>query len=497
MKIFISDFGHETHTFSPERTTVEGLKRFGYKEGDEIPEKFSNGSYYIGGMMKAAKEDNVELSYGVSVLTAGPLLTDECFEYFTKKTIDALENVKDNLDGVCLSLHGAGCAESVSDVEGELIKRVRQVVGNEMPIAVTLDLHANISDDMVRLSDGLFGIKTYPHVDQAETGHLAMKSLISMIKSGEKLKTAHVKLPLIAPFHSLVTDSGPAKILKNYADELKEQFSLTDVSMFHGFAYGDTPCAGASAVAVGNDEEKASAAAKLLAKKAWSLRDKMTKVQPGVKDALDMAEDFMKNEGTVLVADTCDFQGGGAPGDGTHLLCELINRNIDKSILASIYDPECAELAHSAGVGATLNLRVGGKSDGLHGDTLELNGVRVMALSDGHFNYTSPMYLGLPYSVGKTARLRYKNVEFVVCSIPRQTHDDRMIAITGVDVTDYKLVCIKSAVAFRCFFETIKEIKHIILTNPPGLCSCDLSSFDYKNIPRPIYPLDKDIEFNI
>jgi len=495
MKIFVSDFGHETHTFSPEKTTPEALKRFGYKEGAEIPEKFANGSYYIGGMMKAAKEEGAELCYGISVLTAGPLLTKECFEYFTEKTITALNENLSGLDGICLSLHGAGCAEGIDDIEGELLERVRSIVGNEMPITVTLDLHANISDKMVSLANGLFGIKTYPHVDQPSTGYLAMKTLIGMIRSGRKPVTSSVKVPLIAPCHSMVTDGGPAKVLAEYAAELKEQFGLVDLSVFHGFAYSDTPHTGICAVSVDYDREKAAKASKLLAEKAWELRADTDIGQPGVDEALDEALEYMKQDGITLISETSDFPGGGTPGDGTYLLGGLIERNIENCIFASIYDPECAELAHKAGVGAKLDLRVGGKCDGLHGDPLELCGVEVMALSDGHFNYTSPMYKGLPYCVGKTARLKYRNVEFVVTSVPRQTHDDRMIAITGVELTDYKLVCIKSAVAFRCFYETVKEIKHIILCNPPGLCSCDLTTFDFKKLRRPIYPLDKDFDF--
>ncbi len=497
MKIFVSDFGHETNTFSPERTTTEDLKRFGYKEGAEIPRKFASGNYFISGMMKAAQEAGARLCYGISVLTAGPLLTRECFEFFTQRTIDSLKDNLTGLDGICLSLHGAGCAEEVDDIEGEIIERIRRVVGKRMPITVTLDLHANISEKMASLTDGLFVIKTYPHVDQSCTGYLAIKSLISMIRSEKKLITKQVKLPLIVPFHSMITDSGPAKELAEYAENLKEQFGLVDVSLCHGFAYADTACAGVSAVAVDISEEKAQKAAKLLAKKTWELRDAMTVGQPGVREALDQAEKFMKEEGVILVAETSDFPGGGTPGDGTHLLKGLMERNMEGSIFASIYDPEVAVLAHEAGVGTMLNLRVGGKCDTLHGDTLELQDVEVMALSDGHFNYTSPMYKGLAYCVGKTARLKYKNVEFIVCSVPRQTHDDRMIAITGGSITDYKLICIKSAVAFRCFFETVEEIKHIILTNPPGLCSCDLANLDYKKIHRPIYPLDNNFEFDI
>lgn len=495
MKIFVSDFGHETHTFSPEKTTIEALKRFGYKEGSEIPLKFANGSYYIGGMMKAAKEEKVDLTFGISILAAGPLLTRDCFEHFTEKTMRALAENLDGLDGICLSLHGAGCAEGIDDIEGELLERVRGVVGNEMPITVTLDLHANVSDRMVSLSNGLFGIKTYPHVDQPATGYLAMKSLVSMIRSKKKLVTVAVKVPLLVPFHSMVTDGGPAKILADFAAALKEQFGLVDASVFHGFAYSDTPISGLSVVAVGSDPEKAKIVTRLLADRAWELRDETNAGQPGVEETLDIASEYMKQDDITLISDTSDFPGGGTPGDGTYLLSGLIKRNIENCIFASIYDPECAELAHNAGVGARLDLLVGGKCDGLHGDPLALQGVEVMALSDGHFNYTSPMYKGLPYCVGKTARLKYGNVEFVVTSVPRQTHDDRMIAITGVDVTDYKLVCIKSAVAFRCFFETIKEIKHILLCNPPGLCSCDLSSFDYQKLRRPIYPLDKDFDF--
>jgi microcystin degradation protein MlrC len=137
-----------------------------------------------------------------------------------------------------------------------------------------------------------------------------------------------------------------------------------------------------------------------------------------VVDAMDKVDQLLQPEKTVILCETSDHGGSGGPNNGTHVLCELLKLDIPQSLLASIFDPEVADQAHSAGVGNRINVRVGGKKDAIHGEPVPLQNVEVLGLSDGHFNYTTPMYLGQPYCIGKTARLRNDNVEFVVCSVP-------------------------------------------------------------------------------
>ncbi|MCL2497886.1 MAG: MlrC C-terminal domain-containing protein, partial [Symbiobacteriaceae bacterium] len=201
-----------------------------------------------------------------------------------------------------------------------------------------------------------------------------------------------------------------------------------------------------------------------------------------------VAAAIASGEHPVVINEASDNPGGGAPADGTHLLRELIRVNHPRTIFGFLFDPETVEQAHKAGVGAVINTRIGGKTDTIHGETLELEGVLVCALSNGEVNRRTAVGDGVPFRMGRAARLKYRNVEIIIGSLAIQTRDDRPFLAVGADYRQYDLVAMKSTNHFRAFYE--KNAKGIFTADPPGIHTANFSILPYKNLPRPIYPID-------
>lgn len=494
MKILFGMLGHETNTFASDEGTFERWAPSGWTVGEDIFRVYDGAPDYPGGMIKAAREEGVELIPTVALLNAGPLITKEALDYALGTLLGYVEQYKDEIDGICLGLHGAGAAEGTDDLEAHILQKVRDIVGYDMPITVSLDLHGNITEDMVRLSDGLFGIKQYPHVDQAEAGYLAMKTLIKILRGECSPTTALRRLPMLIACAMGSTFNMPMKGFTEHVAEYAKQKGLLDATLFHGFPYGDVPCAGASVVVVA--EEGAEEAADELAKWVWDRRHELDPVCLSCEEAIDvaLAEFDKEGDGYVVINETSDNPGGGTPGDGTHLLREFLRRDLKGAIMGYIHDEEIALKAHAAGVGATISGLLGGKTDKLHGEPIAFENAKVIALSDGHAVYTSPMYKGLAVCYGKTARLRIGNVEVVVTeTLSQQTFDDRPFMVVGADVEQYRIVGVKSSAHFRAFFQP--RAKAIVTADPPGIHTANFSQLTYSKLQRPIYPLDSEVTF--
>ncbi|HWQ61868.1 MAG TPA: M81 family metallopeptidase [Negativicutes bacterium] len=494
MKILFGMLGHESNTFAADAGDFKRWAPNGWSVGEEIFTNFRTAPDYPGGMMKAAAEEGVELIPTVALLNAGPKLTKECVEYTVGEIIKVVKERQGEYDGICLGLHGAGVGENTDDLEAYILKKVRDVVGPDMLITVSLDLHGNISPAMVALSNGLFGIKQYPHTDQADAGYLAMKSLIRMLRGEINPKTALVQLPMLVPCSIGCSFNQPMKYFTDYVAEYAAKHNLLDATFFHGFPYSDVPCVGASVVVVA--QEGAMEAAAEIARHIWDKRE-LLRVECLMPDeAIDRALAEVQKPGTgyVVINETSDNPGGGTPGNGTHLLRELLRRDLPKSIFGFIYDPEIALLAHKAGVGGVVSGLLGGKTDKIHGAPLEIREARVCTLSDGNAVYVTPMYAGLPVCYGKTARLRIGQVEVIVTEfLPQQTFDDRPFVVAGADINQYNVVCLKSTNHFKGFFQS--RAKAIVTADPPGIQTANFSLFEYKKNKRPMYPVDLAGEF--
>ena len=494
MRIAIGEFGNETNSFAKGTSSFEMLAPKGWVKAEEIIKTFKGSNSYLGGAIKAAEEEGVELVPLSSVrISANATVSDETANYIHSHIAEELSAVKDSIDGIYFSLHGAGCTESADSLEIETVKALRSVVGDKMPITASLDLHGNIHQGLLDLTQGLFGIKENPHTDMGLAGYKAMKCLIRILKGESKPKMAVVQLPMLITIATGNTYNEPMKSMKEYFADYCKKHSLTDTTFFHGFPMSDHPFSSTSVLVVAEGFDPTDHA-KELARYAWSRRAEFDPVSLTPDEAIDLALEKVK-DGYVVINEISDNPGSGCPGDGTYTLRAMLERDIPNTIFQFICDGEVAKQAHEAGVGAKIDIVIGGKTDDMHGEPIELKDVEVVALSDGIYDYRTPNNKGLVNNLGPSARMRHGNVEFVAVTRRTQVFDDGMIFATGGDPSNYKIIAIKSANHFRGYFEPIADA--IVTSDPPGVGCADLNKYHYKRIRRPIYPLDRDTEFEI
>ena len=494
MKVFIGRFGHEGNTMAAGYTEYSQiLQTIDIPRGQEVIDEMKGMPEYLGGVVDFCLSHDVEMVSTIAFEVAMPPFSKACLQQIMEPIMEDLKSCKDEIDGICFVLHGAGSAEGdVDDLESYVLKLFREVVGDEMPITVPLDLHGNISQEMTELADGLFGIKQYPHTDQRESGYLAMKSLYESILTGRKLKSACVRLPmLVAPVCGYTLEE-PFVSLNQYFEQYAREHQLLDASFFHGFPYADVPCSSASVVTVGY--EGVEEAAKELADYVWSRRDEFKAPIIGPEEALKIADQY-EGGGYVLLNEASDNPGGGAPGDGTHLLREMLQQDLPGSVFCFIFDPEATKQIAAAGPGNTIDISLGGKVEKIHGEPIVIKGARVVSVSDGYTVSNSPMYMGIVRDLKLCGRLKVGNVDIIVGSVQRQTLDDRMFSALGIDLADYRIVAIKSTHHFRAFFKDRAGM--ILPVETPGIHCADLSNFDYKKIVRPVFPLDSVVDFHV
>jgi len=499
MKIICGMLGHETNTFSAEMCDFARWSQTGWFHGEEVIRGYEGKGDYISGMIDVARKRNIELIPTMSVLDAGPMLLRETVDYAMGMILEVIEAHKDEIDGICFALHGAGCAEGIECLEKHTLEKMRGIVGDELPIMITLDLHANMSDAVVNLTNGMFGIKQYPHTDKFEAGQLAMECLANLIEKKASYYTAHVKLPLLVPAPLGNTYTGPMKKFTDYSLAFREEKSLVDATVLHGFPYADRPQAGMSIITVSDkSQEHADETARELARFVWENRWDTVGESLSAKEAVDRALEIagVPGEGYVVINETSDNPGGGTPCDGTGLLKELLSCQGVKSILAYIHDEEIALAAHAAGVGGKVSGLLGAKADTLHGEPIEIKDAYVAALSDGHCIYNTPVLYKQKICYGKSARLTIGSVDVVVCeNLAQQTFDNMPFVMVGADIDQYDLVCVKSSNHFRAWFES--RAKGIVAADPPGIQTANLLQLPFKNVIRPAFPLDPDMELKL
>jgi len=412
-----------------------------------------------------------------------------------------------SLDGVLLDLHGAMLAKGTPDGEGVLLKEVREAVGDGTPILCVLDIHGNITDLKVRMADVLFGYRTNPHVDLFERGRKAAQTLLAMLKHEVKPVTRIRRLPMLGPNLGMSTwaydlDAQgrlPFSRIMREVSSLEQQPGIVDISVFIGFAHADMPECVTTALAVSNgDAVSAQSMADRVAKMVWEAKEEFVKLRPliPVDDAVDRAMEASK--GPVVLVDVADNSGGGAPCDNTVILEALLRKGAEDAVVP-LRDPEAVAEAFAAGPGALLDLEVGGKIDGRFYRPVRIRAT-VKGLTDGRYIIRGPHHGGYPVregllpkeawshaDVGRTALLKTDGVEVIV-SEGRVGMERDYYKAAGVDPAERRIVVVKSAQAHRASFESIAQ--KIIEVDTPGSTSSSYTGLAFKNVPRPIWPLD-------
>lgn len=480
MRVFSGTLATETNTFAPMPTGMATFRERGYWKAGKHPDHMS---FFAGPLWAArlrGKPAGWTLIEGmVASAQPGGTTTRAAYEALRDELLADLRAALP-LDMVLLGLHGAMVADGCDDCEGDLLQRVRAIVGPKVVVGVELDPHHHLSDAMVKNADLLVAFKEYPHTDVLERA-LELVDLCVAKREGRIAPVASVvDCEMIVTMH---TSREPARGFVDRIMALEGQDGILSVSIAHGFAWGDVPDMGTKVLVYSDgDAAKGDALARKLADELIAMREALTVPYPGVDAALDEALAF--DGGPVVLADGADNPGGGAAGDSTFILQRLLERGIGNACLGPLWDPIAARIAFEAGVGARLNLRIGGKIGPLSGDPLDLP-VKVVALQSDMF------MTGLsntPTALGDCALVEAGGVQIVLISLRNQAMGSDLFTKLGVDLAAKKIVVVKSSQHFYASFSKVAQ--KVIYVGAPGAVTLDLKTLPYKKIKRPKWPID-------
>ncbi len=488
LRAVVAMMEHETNTFSPVPTPLE---RFGSPDvptGPEVYRRFKGTGTGIGAFLDVADGEGMEIVTPIAG-NAAPSGYVDAAAYDTM--CDAIcAAVEAGCDLCFLDLHGAMVAETTDDGEGTLLKRLR-TLAPDLPIAVSLDLHANMTREMVENCTVLVGYKTYPHVDMYEAGAHAGRILVAALTGEVTPVMAWGQRPILAQTFRMGHDDRPMGPLIEMARD-EEAKGLLAASVFGGFPLADIRQAGLSVVTVADgDLARAQAACERLLHQAWAEKAEWLFQSEPLAETVARAGRFA--DGPVILLDHADNSASGGTQDTVAVLREVIDQGLEDVAMFGICDPQAVAEMEAAGVGQEITLDLGGKTDmpeiGKAGEPLRLSG-RVRAITDGDFVVTVPMGRGTLTSMGKSAVLDTGKVQIVVCSRHTEPYDLGCFRSLGIEPTAKRFLILKSRIHYRAGFRAIAS--HEIPCNGVGVTSSDNSLFTFKKVRRPIYPLDPD-----
>lgn len=492
MRFVAAMMKHETNTFSPLPTP---LASFGVGEPDGLPAagaraiaSYAGTNTGLAAYIELARDEGAELVVPVAgdAAPSGPV-TDAAFEHFAAAICGA---VRQGCDALLLDLHGAMVTESYDDGEGELLRRVR-AIAPDLPLAVALDFHANLSAAMVANATVITGYRTYPHIDMRETAARAGRTLLRAMKGDIAPVLVWGSRPMLTHTLKQSPSVQPMKDIMERAMAAERSAEVLNASVFGGFPMADIPHVGLSTVIVA-DRRAAKEAERLreeLLNEAWLRRaDFVFQVEPL---AASLARAKRLAGGPIVLVDHGDNVFSGGTQDVMQTLDEALKAGLREMAVGPIWDPESVKELVRAGVGAHLTVSLGGKTAmpalGLQGRPLEVSGT-VRRITDGRYKVTCPMMTGLTLSHGLSAVLDTGAAEILVCSERMEPFDLGVFRHAGIEPTAKRFLLIKSRQHFRAGFEPIA--RHIVLLSGPGVTSSDYSLFKFARVPRPLYPLD-------
>lgn len=519
MRFAVLGISHETNTFS---VIPADYAAFGIGRGDEILERNRDSNFTIAGYMQAAEElgfDLVPLMYAVT----GPIgtITAEAYDRLADEMFGMLRD-QGPWDGVLIVNHGAAVAENHLDMDAAFTASVREIVGADVPVGMTLDMHSNISKESVANTDCCLVWRTNPHMDPKPRGRKTAE-LIYRTAKGEIKPVQWIEMtPMLVNIVKQFTGEEPMKTLVDDAIEANQRPGILDTSVAEGYPYSDVVEMGMSFIAIADgDLGAAREASEWMARRGWEHRAALNEEQPGVAEALQMAEDRFvgpKPEGVmnpvpadgsplqapptdtdhahlgpIVLMDVGDNIGGGSSADSTFILAEAQRQGV-KGFLQSLYDPTAVQACVAAGIGSEVTLDVGAKTDDMHGKPVRVTG-KVRTITDGDYEATRPNHGGGRFfSGGTSVRLDTSDGHTLLLTSRRigNTTREQMYHI-GIWPEEYRVVVAKGVVSPRPAYQPIAA--EIILVNTPGVTTADLSFFDYKRRRRPLYPFEPDVTY--
>ncbi len=496
MRVLSGCIAHETNTFSAVPTTLDDFRRgapgpdsvdgSGFGADQAIRQAFTDTHSMAGGFLDGTQEQGLDLEMLLwTFATPGGTVIQEAYEYLRHLLLRRLREAGP-ADGVLLHLHGAMVSEGHEDVEGDLLAAVREQIGPRTPLLVTTDLHGNITALMAEKADVIVGYDEYPHNDMYERGVEGARLMADMLAGRLDPAMAYRQLPLLTMPPKQCTLIEPMLTLMALAHEMETRPGIANVTVAMGFPFADIHDSGVSVlVTADGDRALAEATADEMAAAIWARRDGFTVHLTPVPEAIEYAR---THEGLTVLADGSDNPGGGGPCDGTVVLRHLIEADMQDAVVAIIVDPDSVARAVAAGVGNSVDLALGGKTDDRHGEPLPVTAY-VRLISDGTFVEQGPMGRGVVANLGRTAVLVVGGVEVVVTERRLQPLDAELLRSVGIEPTRRRLVALKSAVHFRSTYQDLAA--RIFDLDTPGVHRPDFAAYDYRRLRRPLYPLDE------
>jgi microcystin degradation protein MlrC len=489
-RVLSASFKHETNTFSKLPTDLDAFRVRALHTGAAIAPVYLGTNTEIAAHFDAAAENDWDM---VSTVVANAVpsgkVTREAWQHISGILLAALD---ESFDGILLALHGAMVTEVDEDGEGALLEAVREKVGQDVPICVSLDLHANVTEQMARHANGLFSFRTYPHIDTYDSGRRAAAALQAAMSGTVKPRCLVAKRPQIDGANHGRSQDGPMIDLLRRCKEHGDKNGIVDVSVNGGFPWADIEWAGPS-VTVTYDEGAAGAVdrareiAESMMDTIWEERANVTIKPLSVSDAMAHVKSAGEGDKPIVLADFADNPGGGSYGDNPTLLAGMIEADLQNAVFGTISDPDAVIACQRAGVRGTVTIPLGGKIDPDFVPPLTVTG-EVVAIAEGSFTYEGPMSTGLRSSMGPTVILRIGGIDVIITTSRLQVLDLAIFRSQGIDPEEKAVVAVKSAHHFRGAFQPIA--REILLVDALGLATPSLKSLNYENVRRPVWPLD-------
>ena len=481
-RVAVGGFLHETNTFMPSRADLAHFEQAGGYPGlcfgAEVLRSVQGVNSGLAGFIDAARDEFelVPTVWAVAV-PSGPVTT-RAFETVASSILSSLEADRD-LDAVYLDLHGAMVTEDWADGEGELLRRIRTALGPHRPIVASLDLHANVSPEMVAHSDMLISYRTYPHIDMAETGARCFAALRDMLVSGRRPDKALRQLDFLIPTIAQCTLGPPASEIFEALERLEGEPGVTSVSFNPAFPAADIPHCRPSILAYGSTQQQAEAAATELSALVNDAESDFAVPTYTPDDAVAEGLRVGRPGSPVVIADTQDNPGGGSTSDTMGMLRALLEARAPNAAIGLVADPEAAEAAHRAGVGSTIHVALGGRG-GFAGDAPLEGEFLVEALSDGEVRMSGGLYGHGLGRLGASAGLRIGGVQVAVSSHVSQMADQEQFRFVGIEPRDKAILVVKSTIHYRANFDRLGGTTLFAIS--PGGMIADPAALEWRHL---------------
>lgn len=486
MRVAVGGFALESASFLPGVTGIDDFEATALR-GPAMIEALRGSESAGGGFVDRLEAEGAAVAPLVyaDAGAAGPA-ADEAFDAYCAELCSGLAALDGRIEGLLLFLHGAMTTPTRADPEGELLRRVRAVVGPDLPVMVALDLHANLTPEMVALCDGAFGFHYSPHTDMVETGARAARCLVRRLRGAVAPVTAIAKVPVALPSIFTATALAPLSDIVAAGLELERRDErLIDLSVFCGFAYADVPQIGMSVVAVADGEPaRAQGAATTLAGRIYDARhdllhrDLVYGLEEGVARGLALARSARR---PVVLLEHADRMN-----DSTWVLRELLRQGATNAAVPYLWDPRAARRALEAGRGAEVTLEVGGRSSDRAGGQVRITGKVLYA---GHKTYlgTGPMRRGRVVDLGPTALIDAGGIVISLTTASLSAIDEDAFGQFGLDAGDFDIIVLRSKTHFRAVYEALAET--IIIVETPDWGPADLGALPYRNVRPGVFPI--------